>query len=99
MCIFTTAYFCFQIFRHPYCYDATADTWNNDSNVVLDVYDELNSKDLTHGIPKPIDRHDCTSLDANNDGIPDIICSVGADKRQVSKRARQVTGVCAGYVT
>jgi hypothetical protein len=42
----------------------------------LDISDELNMMDG----PKTIDRHGCTSVDVNLDGLPDVVCGVGANK-------------------
>lgn len=42
----------------------------------LDVMDPLNRKDD----PYTLDRHGCGVIDANNDGMPDIYCSIGANR-------------------
>lgn len=61
----------------PHCYNADSGTWNKPKIAVFDNNDELNDSD---GNPRYIDRHGCTSLDVNKDGILDLICVVGADK-------------------
>lgn len=57
----------------PFCYDAELDNWTQPKLVVLDLKDP---KDL----PLYIDRHGCTTLDVNRDGLPDIICVIGANE-------------------
>lgn len=58
----------------PFCYDATFDTWENPEIAMFDLKEE---KDPS---PAYIDRHDCTTIDVNRDGIMDIICVIGANK-------------------
>ena len=48
----------------------------------MDVLDILNARDTRF----VIDRHDCGAIDANNDGILDIYCTVGADKGRLDSR-------------
>lgn len=61
----------------PHCYDAELDTWTTPEIAMMDLNDELNDLDAR---PPHIDRHDCSTLDVNKDGLPDIVCAVGADK-------------------
>jgi hypothetical protein len=44
---------------------------------VLDTVDTLHN---TTPYTRSIDRHGCTPFDVNDDGVPDIICGVGANK-------------------
>jgi len=64
---------------HPWCYDAPSGRWRNDSGVVLDYSDYRNSREdvKMRDEDELIDRHDCLRVDANKDGIPDIVCIVG----------------------
>lgn len=48
--------------------------WRQKMIAVLDTEDLLNVDN------NAVDRHDCVTMDVNYDGIPDIICGVGADK-------------------
>jgi hypothetical protein len=57
-------------------YDYSGAQFERPRNAVLDVTDPLNDID---GTTKSIDRHGCTSIDVNLDGIVDIVCGVGAD--------------------
>lgn len=41
---------------------------------MLDYTDAMNSH------RKQIDRHSCMSMDVNHDGLPDVVCVVGAMK-------------------
>ncbi len=66
-----------QLDETPYCYNSEMNNWTTPEIAVLDRKDDLNDLD-SH--PLNIDRHDCTSLDINKDGLTDIICVVGADK-------------------
>lgn len=66
-----------QLDESPYCYDAEIGNWTMPFLSVLDLTDELNDLDAH---PPNIDRHDCTTLDVNKDGLLDIVCAVGADK-------------------
>jgi FG-GAP-like repeat len=58
----------------PYC--LTDHGWVRNLLVVLDSKDPLNAIDG----PNNIDRHDCTAVDVNGDGVRDLVCGVGADK-------------------
>lgn len=49
--------------------------WERPKTTILDNNDDLNDIDG----PEVIDRHDCGTLDINNDGILDIYCLVGAN--------------------
>jgi FG-GAP-like repeat len=61
----------------PYC--LTDVGWVMNPLVVLDLHDPLNDID---GNTAFIDRHDCTAVDANGDGVKDLVCGVGADGGQ-----------------
>lgn len=58
----------------PFC--LTENGWKRNDLIELDSNDALNDIDG----PKNIDRHDCTRIDANGDGVLDLVCGVGADK-------------------
>ena len=49
--------------------------WRPSQTAVMDIVDDLNRVDNN-----VIDRHDCGVIDANNDGLPDIYCLVGANR-------------------
>lgn len=68
-----------QLDETPYCYDAELKNWTTPMIAVLDRQDSLNDLDAH---PPNIDRHDCTLVDVNKDGLPDIVCVIGADKGQ-----------------
>lgn len=68
-----------QLDETPHCYNAELDNWTTPEIAIMDNNDELNDLDAT---PDHIDRHDCTTLDVDKDGLLDIICLVGADKGQ-----------------
>jgi hypothetical protein len=57
-------------------YDYSGAKFERPRRAVLDVSDPLNDID---GTTVNIDRHGCTSIDVNLDGIVDIVCGVGAD--------------------
>lgn len=57
----------------PWC-QTSAGGWVQNSDIQLDVTDQLNAKDSRY-----IDRHVCTTLDVDKDGFQDIICLIGAD--------------------
>lgn len=57
-------------------YDYSGAKFNRLRRATLDISDELNQIDG----PKTIDRHGCTSVDVNLDGLPDVVCGVGANK-------------------
>jgi FG-GAP-like repeat len=59
----------------PYC--LTENGWVMNPSVVLDSNDPLNDMDRNSAF---IDRHDCTAVDADGDGVKDLVCGVGADK-------------------
>jgi FG-GAP-like repeat len=59
----------------PYCL-SDAGHWVRNPLVVLDSNDPLNDIDG----PNCIDRHDCTAVDVNGDGMKDLVCGVGANK-------------------
>jgi FG-GAP-like repeat len=59
----------------PYCLSDEGH-WVLNPLVVLDSNDPLNDIDGPNGI----DRHDCTMVDANGDGVNDLVCGVGANK-------------------
>lgn len=59
----------------PWCQEKDG-SWIQPNIAVLDKTDSLNIIDG----PKNIDRHDCTKIDANGDGILDLVCVVGANK-------------------
>lgn len=56
-------------------YNYTFSQWEMSSVAILDTQDELNVIDG----PRNLDRHDCTLVDANDDGLPDVVCGVGAN--------------------
>lgn len=56
--------------------DYTNSVWKQPFLVNLDKIDRRNAMDGD----KRIDRHDCVKVDANHDGMDDIICGVGANK-------------------
>jgi hypothetical protein len=58
----------------PYC-ETSPGVWRANATVHLDIEDEMN------GIG--IDRHYCVLIDVNRDGLPDVICGVGATKGEV----------------
>jgi len=60
-------------------YDYTGSQWVKDSVAVFDRQDELNVVDGRTNI----DRHDCVTLDINQDNVTDILCGVGANKEKV----------------
>eukprot|EP00978_Attheya_sp_CCMP212_P042866 scaffold269269_cov48-Attheya_sp.AAC.1 len=59
----------------PYC-EVQPGVWHPSDTCVLDKQDLLNGADG----PKFIDRHNCAYMDINDDGIMDIMCTVGANK-------------------
>jgi hypothetical protein len=56
---------------------ATPLLFDRPRRAVLDTVDTLHN---TTPYTRSIDRHGCTPLDVNDDGVPDIICGVGANK-------------------
>jgi hypothetical protein len=56
-------------------YDYTDAIFARPRHATLDTNDALNDIDG----PAIIDRHACTFLDVNMDGLPDIVCGVGAN--------------------
>jgi hypothetical protein len=59
----------------PWCQQPDG-AWVQPGIAALDKTDPLNAVDG----PRHIDRHDCARIDANADGLPDIVCVVGANK-------------------
>ncbi|UHD14505.1 FG-GAP repeat domain-containing protein [Thiocapsa bogorovii] len=59
----------------PWCQQSDG-SWTQPGIAVLDTTDSLNAIDG----PDNIDRHDCASLDINDDAFPDLVCVVGANK-------------------
>ena len=57
-------------------YDYSGSSWVQNSPAIMDTND---AKNIVDG-PRNLDRHDCTLVDANLDGTPDIVCGVGANK-------------------
>lgn len=67
--------------RHHNTYgfvDYSSATFVRPRTVQLDTYDFMN------GPEEKIDRHSCTPIDVNRDGLLDVICAVGADKGEGS---------------
>ena len=62
---------------HPYCYFQNKRKWKRRTSVAFDYMDGLNALDGPHD---GIDRHQCMPVDADKDGVPDLVCVVGADK-------------------
>lgn len=58
----------------PFC--LTDQGWERNALIELDRNDALNDVDG----PTNLDRHDCTRIDADGDGVLDLVCGVGADK-------------------
>jgi hypothetical protein len=56
--------------------DYTHSVWTQPFLTTLDEMDRRNDNDGD----RSIDRHDCVTVDANHDGVDDIICGVGANK-------------------
>lgn len=56
--------------------DYSNSAWKQPFLATLDKIDRRNAMDGD----KRIDRHDCVKVDANYDGLDDIICGVGANK-------------------
>lgn len=56
----------------PWCLDHETGVWSRPGIAMLDDFDLLDGKG--------VDRHDCTTLDVNKDGLVDIICVVGANQ-------------------
>lgn len=59
-------------------YNYSGAVFDRPRNAVLDRQDSLNVLDG----PNNIDRHGCTAIDVNSDGIKDIVCGVGANRGQ-----------------
>ena len=68
-----------QLYETPYCFNAGTMNWTTPEIAMMDLKDKMNDLDAH---PPNIDRHDCTTLDVNKDGLPGIVCVVGADKGQ-----------------
>lgn len=66
-----------QLFETPYCYDSDNKTWTTPKIAMMDIDGDLNDLSV---IPPYIDRHGCSTLDVNKDGLLDIVCAVGAGK-------------------
>lgn len=66
-----------QLEDTPHCFNAESNTWHTPKIAMMDNRDPLNDLD---GKPPNIDRHGCDVLDVNFDGLPDIVCGVGANK-------------------
>lgn len=66
-----------QLDETPHCYNAETDEWTTPRIAMMTNRDALNDLD---GKPPNIDRHGCTFFDVNKDGLPDIVCGVGANK-------------------
>jgi len=60
----------------PHCYNSEDNTWTRDSSIATLDYEDDKSRSSGW---KKIDRHGCVAIDANNDGIPDVACVVGAN--------------------
>jgi hypothetical protein len=78
-------------------------TWIPSSTTVLDRQDVLNQQDEQDGRRRTVrnlDRHDCVAVDINADGIPDIICGVGANNGQgLGYNEVYLTNPATGQVT
>jgi len=60
-----------QPYEQPWCYDSKRGEWTNTTSKARLA---TNTRELR------IDRHDCVTLDANADGVDDLVCLVGANK-------------------
>jgi hypothetical protein len=66
-----------QLYETPYCYNAENKSWTTPEIAMMDMDGDLNDLSV---IPPYIDRHGCSTLDVNKDGLLDIVCGVGAGK-------------------